>query len=138
MRTSVKVLGGLLVVLALVQAFGPKAPPEDPALAARLERERAQEREGRMRVREAEGLIRSRLKDPESAQFSGVIPVRHGDTLTVCGEVNARNSFGGYTGRKAFLVIGRLAMTEDDVEGGVFTEMWNKLCTDGGRGAAAQ
>lgn len=51
--------------------------------------------------------VRGKLKDPESARFgemmAGVTP--SGKTA-VCGYVNAKNSFGGYTGEKPF--IGRL------------------------------
>lgn len=58
------------------------------------------------------------LKDPASAQFGFTAGGEAGDgTIRVCGKVNARNSFGGYTGdtlytgilsreRKAFAVTG--------------------------------
>lgn len=43
--------------------------------------------------------LRASLKDPDSARIAGVSAARGKDgTLTVCGHVNARNSFGGYTG----------------------------------------
>lgn len=54
------------------------------------------------------------MKDPESAKFKFSLPpvagVLNGWTIThsgyfLCGEVNARNSYGGYTGDKLFLVI---------------------------------
>ncbi len=38
----------------------------------------------------------SSLKDPDSAKFSGY--VRLVDNIGACVEVNAKNSFGGYTG----------------------------------------
>ncbi len=47
--------------------------------------------------------IKSKLKDPGSAQF-GVIKAgtdRSGKTF-VCGQVNAKNSFGGFTGMVPF------------------------------------
>lgn len=46
--------------------------------------------------------IKKRLKDPESAQFrnsafyNSKVPV-------VCGEVNSKNGFGGYTGFQRFI-----------------------------------
>ncbi len=43
----------------------------------------------------AEAWVKSVLKDPDSAKFSG----QHG----YCGYVNAKNSFGGYTGDKRFV-----------------------------------
>jgi hypothetical protein len=41
------------------------------------------------------------LKDPESAQFQGLQLVWTGRAL--CGQVNAKNSYGGYAGAKAFV-----------------------------------
>jgi hypothetical protein len=50
--------------------------------------------------------VRKRLKDPESARFEGF---QAGQTskgvTTVCGWVNAKNSYGGYTGRQPFAGI---------------------------------
>lgn len=56
---------------------------------------------------DVEALVKAdavaRLKDPESAQFRNVRTV-HG---IVCGELNAKNSFGGYVGFEPF--YGRVA-----------------------------
>lgn len=51
-----------------------------------------------------EGLL-DKLKDPESARIGklSVGPTRDKPGVAVCGEVNARNSFGGYTGMQPFL-----------------------------------
>jgi len=46
-------------------------------------------------------LVRSALKDPVSAQFEDV-RAADGEGV-VCGLVNAKNSYGGYTGFKIFL-----------------------------------
>jgi hypothetical protein len=47
--------------------------------------------------------VRKGLKDPESARFGDIRAVkRQGGKITVCGFVNAKNSFGGYTGMKPF------------------------------------
>ncbi len=60
-----------------------------------------------------------RMKDPSSAQFRNVKLNFHGDAL--CGEVNARNGFGGYNGFKHFVVTQDGAYVEsdkkDDLEG---------------------
>lgn len=43
------------------------------------------------------------LKDPESARFGSMAASKATDgTIFVCGFVNARNSFGGYTGMEPF------------------------------------
>lgn len=64
-----------------------------------------------------EGQIRSRLKDPQSAQFSWpneFVAGQHQPLMAkpiygwvTCGTVNARNSYGGYTGPQAVLVVTR-------------------------------
>lgn len=45
------------------------------------------------------------LKDPESARFGKLVvgPNRKESGAVVCGQVNARNSFGGYTGMQPFM-----------------------------------
>lgn len=54
-----------------------------------------------------EAGVRGALKDPASARFGIMVAnsktTKDGRTVTVCGYVNARNSFGGYTGRGPFL-----------------------------------
>lgn len=59
-------------------------------------------------------LVKAQLKDPDSARFRNVrtVPLLGaGDHLgdVYCGEVNARNSMGGYTGFASFAVtlVGR-------------------------------
>ncbi|MGX1096511.1 hypothetical protein [Amorphus sp. MBR-141] len=50
-----------------------------------------------------EAGVRDALKDPESARFGEMYAGRSpSDLVTVCGYVNAKNSFGGYTGEKPF------------------------------------
>lgn len=47
--------------------------------------------------------VQRQLKDPQSAQFRDVkIVINTLSQQTVCGEVNAKNSYGGYTGFKPF------------------------------------
>lgn len=64
--------------------------------------------------------VQAQLKDPDSAQFQEVVyreqmvfpsfekegaPV--GIDYAVCGQVNARNGFGGYVGYRSFYAVGR-------------------------------
>lgn len=47
--------------------------------------------------------VKSQLKDPESARFGTTIAGADAEgTITVCGWVNAKNSYGGYTGEQPF------------------------------------
>jgi hypothetical protein len=50
----------------------------------------------------AKEIIRQSLRDPSSAQFRNVFTLLGSNT--VCGEVNARNAFGGLTGFQPFVV----------------------------------
>ena len=53
------------------------------------------------RLREAEGLVARSMRDPTSAQFRNMMVFASG---AVCGEVNAKNGFGGYVGFDPFIV----------------------------------
>lgn len=55
---------------------------------------------------EVQDLVRTTLKDPESARFES-LSVREIDGVRVaCGVVNAKNSLGGYVGGQAFMLKG--------------------------------
>ena len=49
--------------------------------------------------------VRSLLKDPYSAQFSGVRTVDYASGKVVFGQVNAKYSYGGYVGDKSFVAV---------------------------------
>lgn len=57
---------------------------------------------------DAEEVVKSALKDPESAQFQDVRECT-GDRSMVMGKVNAKNEMGGYTGFDQFIVAGGTA-----------------------------
>lgn len=47
--------------------------------------------------------IQYRMKDPGSTTFRNIGAVQKSDgTISVCGEVNSKNSFGGYNGFMPF------------------------------------
>lgn len=130
MKTWVKVLVGLVAFGAVGRVFASRQSQADGATEPARHEAAAARRTERQRVRDAQAMVRARLKDPESAEFSNVTVAQHGDTVATCGYVNAKNSFGGFTGKKSFLVVGSLAATEDDLEPGVFTAMWNRVCVE--------
>ena len=66
-------------------------------------------------IEKAELAIKEGLKDPESAQFKNIaVKTNSLGEVAVCGEVNARNSFGGYVGFQSFGVAGNVAVTQSD------------------------
>lgn len=53
-------------------------------------------------IQEAKAVVTGKLKDPNSASFRNVRIVHGKKVRKVCGEVNAKNSYGGYSGFKTF------------------------------------
>ncbi|WP_404991292.1 hypothetical protein [Cupriavidus pauculus] len=52
--------------------------------------------------------VKDQVKDPDSVKLRGVMAVQEEGVTKFCGEVNAKNSFGGYVGFKpfyAFMII---------------------------------
>lgn len=63
----------------------------------------------------AKAKVLSRLKDPESAKFSAIYAA--GDSsLVACGHVNAKNSFGGYSGDELFAANELYVIMESDLK----------------------
>jgi len=59
--------------------------------------------------------VKARLKDPLSAMFSGETRAAQSvdGEITACGFVNAKNSFGGYTGASLYIAIMRGGVVAD-------------------------
>lgn len=73
--------------------------------------------------------IKQRLKDPDSAEFRGMF-FADVSAPVACGEVNSKNSFGGYTGYKRFVTGNSpdLTFVETDMDAGEFDKLWKELC----------
>jgi hypothetical protein len=77
----------------------------------------------------AQEAVRNHLKDPDSARFRNVTIIRvEPDGAVVCGEVNAKNSYGGYVGFRRFVVTGDHVMMDDTTS---FAALAHVLCTPG-------
>ncbi|MEM6826364.1 MAG: hypothetical protein AAF553_00315 [Pseudomonadota bacterium] len=74
----------------------------------------------------AEEVIRKRLRDPDSAEFSDlmVFPRTEGRSAIICGYVNSRNGFGGLTGRQRF-IVGGTVLVEEQVTAKQMQIAWN-------------
>jgi hypothetical protein len=100
---------------ALLCACGGSSPEEYPEA-----REIAWNNKG-------EDAVRSKLKDPQSAEFTEVRFSDKGGKPMTCGYVNSKNGFGGYTGRQRFVAAGdQLAFLEE--EGSDFQQIWSRYC----------
>lgn len=66
-------------------------------------------------------IVKSQLKDPDSAKFQNI--------KGQCGEINAKNSFGGYVGFKRFLIQPNGDVVIEDQDPNLaFNPLWDKLC----------
>lgn len=95
--------------------------------------------------------VTKQLKDPDSARFSDVrLKISEdGSAFNVCGQVNAKNSFGAYSGDARFVVAGYKneqnneyaiysskvdsspSSPDTDGNGTIFEKMyWNAYCQD--------
>lgn len=78
-----------------------------------------------------EEAVKDVLKDPESAQFRNEhVRIDYRGALPIlCGEVNARNSMGGYTGFQRFTVQrGGQPVFEDPDDDSIFPVLWRVQC----------
>ncbi|MBX3490866.1 hypothetical protein [Parvibaculum sp.] len=79
-------------------------------------------------IRVNKELVQSTLRDPASAQFSSVRVSYTSGAPVVCGLVNAKNAFGGYTGNRRFVGAGKTIGTFIEGESEDFAALWNMLC----------
>lgn len=78
----------------------------------------------------AKGRVAHEMKDPGSVQFRDVTITTSGTSLYVCGEYNAKNSYGAYVGFRKFFDTGESAMTEGEVAAAadLFRQLWQHIC----------
>lgn len=62
----------------------------------------------------AKQTIAGRLKDPQSLMVRNLVAVEYGKTLSVCGEYNSKNSFGGYAGFSGFVYMNEVVFLEEN------------------------
>lgn len=81
----------------------------------------------RVGIERAEAMIAEGLKDPAAAQFKDV--EFNPETGVACGQVNTKNSFGGYIGYQDFIVKGDFALTRGEAAASLqplFDEGWKQ------------
>jgi hypothetical protein len=74
------------------------------------------------------------LKDADSAKFENVYISFMQDSPVTCGKINAKNSFGGYSGFKEFIAAKSAGITvvrgDGQMEDSEFVKVWNVACMD--------
>lgn len=110
----------------------PSAEPRPATVAKEDESPFADEGKQRLWIVKSRDAIKSRLRDPGSADFRNVRFYSGGPVPVVCGEVNSKNGFGGYTGFQRFIASGddpNIAFVASDVAvGDSINEAWDQLC----------
>ena len=97
------------------------------AARQQAEASRQFEADDQAKIASMRSQVAALLKDPGSAQFSNVRLVRGG--MALCGQVNSKNSFGGYVGAKDFVVTGGQAyLREGQMELGYLVAAANSGC----------
>lgn len=117
-----------LTAAALLAAAAFSAHASDPAPLTR--------KELRDVVPAGKAALASRLKDPSSLQFRNLfvaqkqidVDGRPGFTPVLCGEFNAKNSYGGYVGFKHFMATAGYATMADEDETIFMQTFWAKWC----------
>jgi hypothetical protein len=80
-------------------------------------------------VEQAKESVRTQLKDAESAEFRNVAIRDYKGAPLVCGEVNAKNSFGGYSGYQQFVFAGSMGtFLAEHMKPGEMTKAWREFC----------
>lgn len=121
-------------ILALPSSMEERVPTERPvyktAQNVQSDKEKAKEESSKQAVWNAasQEAIKRKLKDPRSAEFRNVFFSDKGGSPVTCGEVNSKNSYGGFAGFQRFVAAGNtnLAFLETEVDD--FATVWNKLC----------
>lgn len=80
-------------------------------------------------VEKGKDAVKEKLKDSNSVEFRNVYFHRGADNIPMtCGEVNSKNSLGGYTGYQKFVSAGRPDLTFLQEQVADFGTTWNKFC----------
>lgn len=105
---------GIPVVLGLTHKEKPKDPNAEAIVNARYG---------------AETHVERQLRDPSSAEYSevAVYALPNGGFVT-CGYVNAKNAFGGMTGRKPFFASATDAIIGEGETLSVVLAAWSQSC----------
>lgn len=136
-KTSFVTWGVLFIILLAVYGGWQNESnmsPEEKSISALkqniIEQNKDQMKKERLWVVKGKDAVKARLKDPQSAEFKDVYFFRGGDNIPVtCGQVNTKNSFGGYVGFQYFISSGSSELTFLENEVDDFASVWNKFCT---------
>lgn len=99
--------------------------PVDPAVQAEEKRKQDAVNQLSVALASAQRKVKEQLKDPDSVKF-GTVTI--GRNKYVCGHVNAKNSFGAYSGETEFLSAEPYITAWINDSSEAFKESWTKNC----------
>ena len=108
-----KIVLGFIIftVIMIIVSVNSDTPPSEPSAETQKMMQQAQ----------IQTALSGILKDPESAKYEFA--------SAQCGQVNSKNSFGGYAGAKRFLSDGDNVYLEDyNASKSEFNDLWKKHC----------
>jgi hypothetical protein len=81
-------------------------------------------------IEKGKDAIKTKLRDPDSAQFRNVEFHAGGGVPLACGEVNGNNGFGGKAGYERFVAASdSIAVLESEMTSSAdMDEVWNRFC----------
>ncbi|WP_278369843.1 hypothetical protein [Vreelandella titanicae] len=81
-------------------------------------------------VKIAKEAVANQLRDPESAQFRNISETANNlGMATVCGEVNGKNSYGGYVGYQRFVSQADGDNVYLENAWNTFDSVWSRHCS---------
>jgi len=81
-------------------------------------------------VENAKKVVADRMKDPESVKFRNLKTIKDDGLRLLCGDVNAKNSYGAYIGYAPFVSnpVGFVYIGRDSVSIQVLHDRYGKQC----------
>lgn len=84
-------------------------------------------------VQSAKALVADRFKDPSSVQFRNLVAYGTNSPPSLsmlCGQVNGKNSYGGFVGFRRFVTNGGASVEVEDAENSrSMNRLWESTCS---------
>lgn len=119
----------IIVPIILLVMFADRDQEHNSGTAQDSSMEMSQAMKESIWMEKGKEAVKNKLKEANSATFRKVYFHRGGDnTPMTCGEVNSKNSLGGFTGYQRFVSAGKdnLTFLQEQVKD--FSTIWNKFC----------